>query len=93
MDIPDDWLPTADNINALPDPLRNFVANLETNADPAGMVAENTLLKDQTRQLDAHIACLKKRIDDAIEVYAGDFTTSEAAKIAHRMYAKLIEIP
>jgi hypothetical protein len=30
-------------------------------ADPAGMVAENALLKDQTRQLDAMIARLKRR--------------------------------
>jgi len=60
IEILDNWLPTAANINALPKPLRNYIYGLETNADPAGMVAENALLKDQTRQLDAMIARLKK---------------------------------
>lgn len=50
-----DWLPTADNINRLPDPLRQYIHDIETNADPAGMVAENTILKDQVQQLLAKI--------------------------------------
>lgn len=60
MIIGDDWLPTAENINALPKPLFEYIYHLETMADPAGMVAENALLKDQTRQLDAMIARLKR---------------------------------
>ena len=57
----DDWTPIAENINALPEPIREYIYHLETNADPAGMVAENTLLKDQTKQLDAMIGRLKTR--------------------------------
>ena len=38
------------------------IMELETLCDPAGMVAENALLKDQTRQLDAMIGRLKRRI-------------------------------
>ncbi len=57
--IKDGWLPTPDNINALPGPLRKYVCRIETLCDPAGMVAENMLLKDQTRQLDAMIKRLK----------------------------------
>lgn len=55
------WLPTAENINALSEPVKDYIYHLETMADPAGMVAENVLLKDQTRQLDAMIARLKRR--------------------------------
>ena len=60
VNIPDGWTPTAENINALPKPLFEYIYHLETMADPAGMVAENALLKDQTRQLDAMIARLKR---------------------------------
>lgn len=62
MNIADDWTPTADNVNALPMPVRRYIHDLETNADPAGMVAENTLIKDLCRQLDAKIAQLKEQL-------------------------------
>jgi len=32
----DDWTPTSDNINALPEPVRRFVADLQTKCDPSG---------------------------------------------------------
>lgn len=53
MNIADDWLPTAANINALPAPLRAFIHELETVAqcDPAGLVAENIILRDQVREM------------------------------------------
>ena len=57
------WKPTAENINTLPKPLFEYIYHLETMADPAGMVAENTLLKDQTKQLDAMIGRLKARTE------------------------------
>jgi hypothetical protein len=60
IDIPDDWLPTSENINALPVPLRTFIHNLETVADPAGTVRENILLKDENRQLRTALAESKK---------------------------------
>ncbi len=41
------WQPTPDNINALPEPLRRYVHHLETLSDPAGLVRENALLKQQ----------------------------------------------
>ncbi len=43
--IPDDWQPTPENINALPEPLRSFVHDLQTICDPAGMVQEIAALK------------------------------------------------
>ncbi len=39
------WLPTPENVNALPEPLRRHIAGLETLCDPAGIVRENTILK------------------------------------------------
>ena len=43
----DNWTPTSENINTLPEKLRSFVFGLETLEDPAGIVAENMLLKDE----------------------------------------------
>lgn len=58
------WLPTSENINSLPEPVRNYIHDLISNTDPANMVSENTLLRDQTRMLDAKIAKLKKELDN-----------------------------
>ncbi len=84
MNIPYDWLPTADNVNALPDPVRRYIMELETHADPAGTVAENTLLSDQTRELDAMIARLKSAINKACDVYTSP--TDDVAQDARKMY-------
>ena len=61
--ISDDWLPTPEAINALPEPVRKYIASVETLCDPAGIVAENTLLRDQTLQLDAKIAIMRRRLN------------------------------
>lgn len=63
------WLPTAEAINALPEGPRAYIHALVAQTDPAGMVAENTLLRDQTRQLDAMIGRLKAERTEAREVY------------------------
>ena len=47
----DDWTPTADNINRLPDPLRRYVHDLITRCDPAGDVQRIAVLEDQNRAL------------------------------------------
>lgn len=59
MEIGDDWQPTAANINALPDPLRRFIHDLETMADPAGLVQENYELKLQVRAAEAMVERLR----------------------------------
>ncbi len=46
------WLPTAENINALPKPLYDYIAGLETNADPPSMVADNIILRDTIKALE-----------------------------------------
>jgi hypothetical protein len=50
------WLPTAENINALAEPIRKYIHDIETNCDPAGTVREVTLLRDQNAQLVAALA-------------------------------------
>jgi hypothetical protein len=65
LEIGPDWLPTAEAINALPEPLRRFIHDLETNADPAGMVRQNIILEEQvdalTVKLDAMRRTAKKK--------------------------------
>ena len=60
--IEDDWLPTADNVNALPEGLRRYVHDLATGCDPAGDVAQLILLKDQRDALVAMVQELKEEV-------------------------------
>jgi hypothetical protein len=52
---PQPWLPTPANINALPEPIRKYIHNLETLCDPAGIVTQNTLARDRKTQLVARL--------------------------------------
>jgi hypothetical protein len=81
--VPLGWTPTAENINTLPNPVKQYIHDLETNADPAGTIQDLALLKDQTKQLDAMIARLKKVINRTCDVYTDDHTGFE---IARKMY-------
>ncbi len=58
------WLPTAENINALPEPVRNYVAGLETNADPPSMVADNIIMKDTIKTLEKMLEELPEITDE-----------------------------
>ncbi len=53
------WLPTAENINALPGPIRGYICDLETRADPAGEVRELVVARDTIRQLEAKLHLAK----------------------------------
>lgn len=65
MKIRKDWKPTAKNVNNLPDPIREYIFQLETNADPAGMVAQNIFLKDQVEGLSLCVGNLAEHLHDA----------------------------
>jgi hypothetical protein len=54
--INDDWLPTAENLNRLPFPLRHYIMLLETRADPSGDLREAVLLRDMVLELQAALA-------------------------------------
>jgi len=60
--VPADWLPTAENINALPEPIRRYVHDMESNADPAGTVREVTQLRDLVRELSASNRMLRDQV-------------------------------
>jgi len=44
--------PTAEQINKLPEPLRKYIHDLETLCDPAGLVQENAYLCEVNEQLE-----------------------------------------
>lgn len=55
MKISDDWNPTPENINSLPDPVRSYIHDLSTLCDPTGIVQENILLKDSIKSLEIKV--------------------------------------
>jgi uncharacterized small protein (DUF1192 family) len=64
------WTPTSDNINALPLPIRRYIHDLSTDADPSGTIREaicqreNALaLTRRVEELEAEIAALKAEIE------------------------------
>ena len=59
VDIPDDWLPIPACIYELPDSLRQNIHDLETLVDPAGIVRENWLVRDQIAQRGALVDSLR----------------------------------
>ncbi|MEO8597327.1 MAG: hypothetical protein ABI759_28670 [Candidatus Solibacter sp.] len=58
----DTFVPDAEHINALPGPLRRFIRDLETRADPAGDIAEIALLKENNRALWARVRELEAQV-------------------------------
>jgi hypothetical protein len=61
----DKFIPDADHINALPGPLRRYIHDLETRADPAGDVAEIALLKENNAALWARVRELEAQVPPA----------------------------
>ena len=60
MEIDNYWTPTAQNINELPGPLREYIYQLETRADPSGDVQSIALLKDTCEGLQARVVELER---------------------------------
>lgn len=61
---------TADEINALPEPVRRYIHDLETRCDPAGDLRRLQLLEDENRQLRAALTVLQeslRRANDALD--------------------------
>lgn len=61
LDIPDDWRPTPAAINALPDPLRHYIHDLETRCDPSGDLQLIYELKEMVRSLEAMLEAERRR--------------------------------
>src|SRR5262247_2437321 len=56
------WLPTAANVNALPEGIRRYVHDLETRGDPAHDVQKMALQADTIRGLDARVRELEAEL-------------------------------
>lgn len=59
VEIAPDWLPTPTNVNALPEPLRHYIHQLQTDCDPAGTIRENVILRETVAALEARLAELE----------------------------------
>lgn len=59
LEIGPDWKPTADNINALPEPLRVYVMKLVTHMDPAFTLQQLAAAQDRVAELEAALALRK----------------------------------
>lgn len=57
--IPDDWTPTAANINALPLPLRRFIMELETHMDPQTTLQQLYECRAQVKAVEAMVEKLR----------------------------------
>jgi len=57
-----DWKPTPEAINALPQPIRDYIHGIETIADPQYLVQQNTFLKDQCEGLQVLLVEARKAI-------------------------------
>jgi len=56
------WLPTAENVNALPDGIRRYVHDLETRCDPAHDIQRMARQADTIRGLDAKVRELEAEL-------------------------------
>lgn len=64
----DKWTPTADNINALPDPIKRYIHDLETNCDPQYIIRENILTKGENNALLAQIEELRDALNQSVKI-------------------------
>lgn len=55
--------PLADEINELPERLRSWIHDLETNADPAGTLRENFVLRENVAALGAKVEEAEMQLD------------------------------
>lgn len=52
----DGWLPTPAHLNALPDPVRRYIHDLETRCDPAGELRELVIARETCQALQRRVA-------------------------------------
>lgn len=59
------WLPTPENVNALPEPLRKYIHDIETKCDPAGDISQLAFQKDQIGGLTVRV----KELEEACNIF------------------------
>lgn len=68
------WQPTAEHINALPDPIRRYIHDLETRCDPAGDIRTIAVLRDERDALLAKCQALEAELE---RLKSGDGSEAE----------------
>lgn len=70
------WTPTPENVNRLPEPLRQYIHDIETKCDPAGDAQQILLLKDtvngqvvRIKELENACDIFEKNSNEASEVF------------------------
>jgi len=63
---------TSEEINALPENVKRYIHDLETNADPAGIIRENIFLKDQVKALEKMVSDDKRK--EKVKIYCAALT-------------------
>lgn len=61
VDIPKNWTPTSANINALPDPLRRYIHDLESGGGSSADVQTIAMLSVQVEELKKLLADEQRR--------------------------------
>lgn len=86
------WLPTAENINALPEPVRDYIAGLQTNADPPSMVADNIIMKDTIKTLEKMLEERPAVDEGFVNIWAKEFQSDTPAdsSLNERLVKKLL---
>jgi hypothetical protein len=82
--IPDDWAPTSDNINALPEPLRRYIMELHTLCDPQLIIQQNWELRDLVAALEAMVLRLKRERPAASGETTGQNATDCGSEVCGR---------
>jgi hypothetical protein len=75
------WLPTAKNVNALPEGVRSYVHQLAARCDPAGDVAQNVFLRDQCDGLQI----MYRKAADALTDVRGCFEAAQVEGLAEAL--------
>jgi hypothetical protein len=60
LEIDADWLPTPNNVNALPEPLRRYIHDLIANCDPGYLIQQNSILRQHVDELTVLVDAMKR---------------------------------
>lgn len=61
--ICEDFVPTPENINNLPEKIRDYIHDIEANGDPAGTIQDNACLRENVKGLSRECEVLKIQIN------------------------------
>ncbi len=67
IDIAKHWIPTPENMNKLPEPLRDYIHELETNSSTLDLIQENAALKFLLDLMTAAIVDASRCMTDRME--------------------------